>query len=158
MILVSACLAGFRCRYDASIKPIPFAVELVRQGKAVPVCPEVLGGLTIPRVPAEIVGGSGTEVLSGSCAVVNEQGFHVTDAYIRGAILALNLGLEHGARAALLKARSPSCGCGQIYDGSFSHRLRTGDGVFTALLKKHNIPVFTEETFPGKRNGAEGGI
>jgi uncharacterized protein YbbK (DUF523 family) len=135
MILVSACLAGAPCRYNGRGFICPSVAALVAAGKAIAVCPEVLGGLSTPRPPAEIVAGR----------VVTVVGEDVTAAYQAGAQLALKLASKAGCRTAILKARSPSCGCGQIYDGSFSGRLIPGDGVFAALLKQAGIVVQTEE-------------
>ena len=117
----------------------------VKPQDRVPVCPEVLGGLSVPRQPAEIVGGTGAGVLAGTARVVNSGGEDVTDAYLRGARLALHTGLQTGCSAAILKSRSPSCGAGCIYDGTFSHTRVTGDGVFAAMLKGHGYRVFTDE-------------
>jgi len=135
MILVSACLAGEPCRYNGLGFICPSVAELVAAGQAFAVCPEVLGGLSTPRPPAEIVAGR----------VVTVAGEDVTGAYQAGAQLALKLARQAGCRTAILKARSPSCGCGQIYDGSFSGRLIAADGVFAALLKTAGIVVQTEE-------------
>ena len=135
MILVSACLAGEPCRYNGRDFPCPAVTALVAAGQALVVCPEVLGGLPTPRPPAEIIAGR----------VVTVDGEDVTAAYQAGAQLALQLARQAGCRTAILKARSPSCGCGQIYDGSFSGRLIVGDGVFAALLKMAGIMVRTEE-------------
>lgn len=99
----------------------------------------------MPRQPAEIVGGNGADVLVGAARVVNSAGEDVTGAYLRGARLALHIGLLTGCSAAILKARSPSCGAGCIYDGSFSHARVPGDGVFAAMLKEHGFRVFTDE-------------
>ena len=135
MILVSACLAGEPCRYNGRDFPCPAVTALVAAGQALVVCPEVLGGLPTPRPPAEIIAGR----------VVTVDGEDVTDAYQAGAQLALKLAKQAGCQTAILKARSPSCGCGKIYDGSFSGRLIPGDGVFAALLKTAGIVVQTEE-------------
>ena len=135
MILVSACLAGAPCRYNGLGFICPSVAALVAAGKVLAVCPEVLGGLSTPRPPAEIVAGR----------VVTVFGEDVTAAYQDGAQLALKLASKAGCRTAILKARSPSCGCGQIYDGSFSGRLIPADGVFAALLKTAGIVVQTEE-------------
>ena len=135
MILVSACLAGEPCRYSGRDFPCPAVTVLVASGQALAVCPELLGGLPTPRPPAEIVAGR----------VVTVVGEDVTAAYQAGAQLALQLAWQAGCRTAILKARSPSCGCGQIYDGSFSGRLIVGYGVFAALLKMAGIMVQTEE-------------
>ena len=135
MILVSACLAGEPCRYNGTGCVCPAVAGLVSAGQALAVCPELLGGLSTPRATAEIVAGR----------VMTVDGDDVTDAYQAGAQLALKLAKQAGCRLAILKARSPSCGCGQIYDGSFSGRLIPGNGVLAALLKAAGITVLTEE-------------
>lgn len=142
---MSACLAGRACRFDGSANPDDEVGRLVAEGRAVLVCPEVDGGLGTPRPPAEIVGGDGEDVLSGKARVVTRGGVDVTDAYVAGAHRALDAAREAGARTAVLKSRSPSCGKGGIYDGSFSRSLRAGDGVTAALLRAHGIDVLTDE-------------
>ena len=112
--VVSACLAGESCRYDGGCSPCPAVQALVRTGQALPVCPEVLGGLPTPRVPSEIRGGR----------VVAKDGTDVTGAFTCGAEEALRLALENGCTAAILKARSPSCGSGEIYDGDVEGALK----------------------------------
>ncbi|MDQ4142161.1 MAG: DUF523 domain-containing protein [Actinomycetota bacterium] len=144
-ILVSACLAGRACRYDGSDNREGRLSELIEQGRAVLVCPEEEGGLGTPRPPAEIVGGDGHDVVEGRARVVTRQGRDVTEEYLAGARLALDRARAAGARAAVLKSRSPSCGKGCIYDGSFSRTKRAGDGVTTALLEANGIKVVTEE-------------
>lgn len=144
MILVSSCLMGFSCRYDGLSKCRPELVDAVRR-IAVPVCPEVLGGLSVPRPPSEIRGGDGREVWSGLARVVNVCGEDVTEAYLTGARIALSIGAQAGCTRAILKARSPACGSGAVYDGTFSARLRPGDGVFASLLKAHGLKVYTED-------------
>ena len=134
MILVSACLLGCACRYDGQSKPHPLAQELARRGLAVPVCPEQLGGLSTPRNPSE---------RRGDRVVMND-GRDVTAEYLRGAEEALRLMDFFHAEGAVLKERSPSCGKGLIYDGSFSKTLISGDGVAAACLKAHGIPVLGE--------------
>ncbi len=141
MILVSACLCGIHCRYDGSAKPDAELVELLQSGRVVPVCPEQLGGLATPRLSAEIVGGDGAAVLAGNASVVSTAGDDVTAAFIKGATQTLQLARICRAERAILKANSPSCGCGAIYDGTFSGVLNAGDGVTAALLKQHGIPV-----------------
>lgn len=133
-VLVSACLAGEPCRYDGSAAPHPAVLELVRQGRALPVCPEVLGGLPPPREPVEIRGGR----------FLTRSGADVTEAFHAGARRCLDMALDAGCREAVLKARSPSCGCGQVYDGTFSGVLIPGDGVLAALLKERGIAVRAE--------------
>lgn len=135
MYLVSACLAGRRCRYDGKDGRVEWVAELVALGEAVAVCPEVLGGLPTPRAPSERVGER----------VVSAEGADVTAAFAHGAREALRVCEAHGCTAAILKARSPSCGCGHIYDGTFSGVLAKGNGVFADLLLGQGIPVRTEE-------------
>jgi uncharacterized protein YbbK (DUF523 family) len=109
------------------------------------VCPEVDGGLGTPRPAAEIEGGDGADVIAGRARVVTADGDDVTDAYLKGAERALAVARETGATTAILKARSPSCGEGSIYDGTFSRTLEEGDGVTAALLKAEGIDVLSDE-------------
>ena len=144
-VLLSACLAGRACRYDGSDNADDRVATLVREQRAVLVCPEEDGGLGTPRPPAEIVGGDGHDVIAGRAKVMTEQGRDVTDEYLRGARLALDRARAAGVTTAVLKARSPSCGKGCIYDGSFTRTARTGDGVTAALLEANGISVVTDE-------------
>ena len=131
MMIVSACLAGFPCRYDGKARPCAQVVELVRAGKAIPVCPEQLGGLPTPRTSCEIREGR----------VVDADGRDRTEAFRRGARAVLQIAQTYGATEALLQSRSPSCGSGRIYDGSFTKMLTAGDGVTARLLKENGIQV-----------------
>ncbi|MBR6039939.1 MAG: DUF523 domain-containing protein [Clostridia bacterium] len=133
MIIVSACLAGYRCRYDGKIVPDEEIVALVKSGGAIPVCPEMMGGLPCPRVPAERT--------KDGLRVVTREGNDVTEAFTSGAFEALRMAKLYGCETAILKAKSPSCGCGQIYDGTFSGTLREGDGVTAELFKENGITV-----------------
>jgi uncharacterized protein YbbK (DUF523 family) len=144
-VLVSACLGGRACRFDGSASRTGVVERLVAEGRAVLVCPEVDGGLGTPRLPAEISGGDGADVLAGRARVVTRSGADVTDAYVEGARRALAAAREAGARFAILKSRSPSCGKGEVYDGSFSRSLTAGDGVTAALLAANGITVLTDE-------------
>ena len=139
-LLISACLLGEPCRYDGASKPLsPEKLEtLMREHTLIPVCPEQLGGLPTPRTPSE----------RQRDRVVMRDGTDVTAAYQKGAAIACSLAAQTAAEAALLKARSPSCGSGAIYDGTFSGTLIPGDGVTAELVKTLGIPVYTEETFP----------
>lgn len=141
MIIVSSCLAGIPCRYDAKSKPNPSVVALVESGQAIPLCPECLGGLPTPRPRAEIVGGDGADVLDGIALVRTEDGQDVTESFIKGADAVLKAAREVGAKKAILREKSPSCGSERIYDGSFSGVKRSGDGVAAALLKRNGIIV-----------------
>ncbi|MCK4667554.1 DUF523 domain-containing protein [Candidatus Dependentiae bacterium] len=144
MILVSACLAGQQCRYDGTSIPNDDIVNMVKTYRALPVCPEEYGGLPIPRFPSEIVGGDGFDVIDGGAWVIDKRGNNVTENYIEGAIKVLKLALSMEVKKVILKTNSPACGCGFIYDGTFRNRLKRGDGVCTALLKRNNIIVETK--------------
>lgn len=133
-LLVSACLLGCRCRYDGASREHPLAKGLAERHTLVPVCPEQLGGLSTPRPPAERRDG----------LVVTRDGADVTEQYRRGAEEALRLCRGLGCEAAVLKERSPSCGCGEIYDGTFSGALTAGDGVTAELLRSGGVPVCGE--------------
>jgi len=144
-VLLSACLAGVPCTHAAEAKTRPWALRLVAEGRAVSVCPEVAGGLPIPRPEAEIQGGAGGDVLDGRARVVSVDGEDVTSNYVLGAETARSAATRSGATIAVLKARSPSCGCGAIYDGSFEGRLVDGDGVTAAMLKRAGVEVVGDE-------------
>ena len=135
-ILVSACLLGIACKYSGGNNACPTLLQALRQSghTLIPVCPEVYGGLPTPRPPAERCGDR----------VLTEAGADVTAQYRRGAEAALQLARLYNCRTAILKANSPSCGCGTIYDGSFSGRLTGGDGVTAALLRENGIAVCGE--------------
>ena len=133
-ILVSACLLGVRCRYDGKSKPHPAVERLMEQHTLIPVCGEILGGLPTPRVSAERQGER----------VVTADGRDVTAAYRRGAEEVLRLAERYGCKAAILKERSPSCGSGSIYDGTFTGTLTDGWGVTAELLRDHGICVIGE--------------
>ncbi len=145
MILISACLAGVHCRYNLGDNCSEKVVEVIGGQPSVLVCPEQLGGLSTPRHPAEILGGHGEDVLNGKAKVINSKGEDLTEPFIRGAEEVLEIARLYGAKKAILKSRSPSCGCCKIYDGSFSGKIIHGDGVTTALLKRNGIEVITEE-------------
>jgi uncharacterized protein YbbK (DUF523 family) len=135
MKIVSACLAGVKCRWDGDSRPCQKVIDLVKEGKAIPVCPEQLGGLTTPRIPCEQKGNK----------VFAKDGKDMTDFFEKGAEEALKIAKLTGCKEAILKSKSPSCGSGRVYDGTFSGKLIEGDGVFAKLLKKNNIKVLTEE-------------
>lgn len=133
-VLVSACLLGVACRYDGQSRPCPMLQNLPPDIHLIPVCPEILGGLPTPRISAERV----------NHTVRTKDGRDVTAAYRRGAEEVLRLARIFNCRAAILKERSPSCGNGQIYDGTFSHTLTSGTGITSELLMQNGITVFGE--------------
>ena len=142
MLLVSACLLGINCKYSGENN---LNTKITQQGSnIVPFCPEQLGGLSTPRPPAEIIGGDGKDVLQGHAKVITNTGKDVTKNFVAGAQMSLKLAQLTKAKTAVLKANSPSCGVNCIYDGTFSHSKRCGDGVTAALLRQHGIKVITE--------------
>lgn len=136
-VLVSACLLGENCKYSGGNNLDPRVAEWLKKGghEAVPVCPEMLGGLPVPRTPAEIVDG----------VVRTKDGRSVDAEFRRGAALALETALREGAQAAVLQPRSPSCGARQVYDGTFSGRKVPGMGVFARLLAENGFRVLEPE-------------
>jgi uncharacterized protein YbbK (DUF523 family) len=146
-LVISACLLGVACNHEGRGSPRAVVDELARRYRLVPVCPEVLGGLTTPRAAAELVGGDGGDVAAGASGarVVNIEGEDVTAAYRRGAEAAVAVARAVGAKRAVLKARSPSCGSSAVYDGTFSRSLVPGQGVTAAALAAAGLEVGSEE-------------
>ena len=134
MVVVSSCLAGNNCRYDGKNNLNEEIKKLVEENKAICICPEQLGKMTTPRPASEIKGNK----------VVNNIGEDVTYNFNLGAIKALEICKKYNIRKAILKAKSPSCGCGKIYDGTFTKTLIDGDGITTRLFKQNRITVITE--------------
>ncbi len=134
-IIVSACLAGLTTNYLGGSWPHPTVINLVREGRAIPVCPEQLGGLSTPRTPAERIGKK----------VVAKDGTDVTHQFTKGAEEVARLIEITGAKTAILKANSPSCGVGRTYDGTFSDTLKKGDGVTAQLLRSMGLELLTED-------------
>lgn len=141
MDIASACLVGIKCRYDGEAREDANIKKMYEDGLVVPVCPECLAKLPVPRCPSEIVGGDGKDVLAGRACVKAQDGSDRTNEFIAGAQNTLETAQKNGAERAYLKSKSPSCGLGRIYDGTFSGTLREGDGVTSALLKNHGIEV-----------------
>ena len=146
-LLISACLLGQKVRYDGRVLPAQ-GDGLIRrwqeEGRLVPFCPEVAGGLPVPRPAAEIQGGDGSDVISGEVHVATVSSIKVSAHFISGAQQALETCRKQGITLAVLKERSPSCGVHLIHDGSFSGRTRAGQGVTTATLRQAGIEVFSE--------------
>jgi uncharacterized protein YbbK (DUF523 family) len=145
-ILMSACLLGKRVRYDGkTLKVTDQKLQnWVDRGWIVSVCPEVDAGMNIPRVSAEISNGDGYKVLLGEASVKTKVGDDVSDFFLRGATIALELCLKYDIKVAVLSESSPSCGSSTIYNGQFSASKISGVGVTTALLKNNGIQVFNQ--------------
>ena len=135
-LLVSACLLGFPCTHRGEAHPATDVAELERRFRLIPICPEVAGGLATPRPPAE---------LHDDGHVRTADGTDVSDAYHRGAAHAVTVAVAAGAVGAVLKARSPSCGSAEVYDGTFSRRLRPSDGISAAALRAAGFTIRSEE-------------
>lgn len=136
-ILISECLCGVNCKYNGLNNLDVYALELMNEGAVIPVCPEVLGGLDTPRVPAEIV----------LDKVITRDGVDVTKEYQKGAMIALKTALDNDVELAVLQARSPSCGSSYVYDGTYSGKLVEGEGVTAKLLRQHGIKVITIDEY-----------
>ena len=134
-ILVSACLLGINCKYDGTNNKNEKVLEYIKDKEVIPICPEIMGGLQTPRIPSERV----------EDKVLSKEGIEVTSNFKKGAEETLYLAKLFNVKKALLKAKSPSCGKGIIYDGSFSHKKTVGNGVTTELLIGNGIEVITEE-------------
>ncbi|MGX7173727.1 DUF523 domain-containing protein [Enterococcus ratti] len=145
MIGISACLGGVLCRYDGQEKTVVALKKLVDEKRAIMICPEVMGGLSIPRAPAEIIGGDGFDVWNNQAKVLTINGEDVTKAYQKGAIIAYHRLKEQEIDVLILKAKSPSCGSTYIYDGTFSGTLQSGAGVATAYFIQQRVTVYSEE-------------
>lgn len=146
-ILVSACLIGQKVRYDTKdcLQTHPPFQQWVQDGNVVAICPEMAGGLPTPRPPAEIEPGKTAEqVLHGLGSVLTNQGVDVSAEYKRGAQKALELAQKNNIHVAILKARSPSCGSKQVYDGTYAKSLIDGMGITAKLLSENGITIFDE--------------
>lgn len=141
MILISGCLIGLNCTYSGGNKLHPKFIERMKNEDFLPICPEQMGGLPTPRAPAETINGTGEDVLDGKAKVLTKSGDDVTQAFVRGANEALYLANLLEAELIILKQNSPSCGCGHIYDGTFTGTIREGNGVTTAILLRNKFRV-----------------
>ena len=134
-VLVSACLLGVNCKYNGNNNKNDKVLEYIKDKQVIPICPEILGGLSTPRTPSEV----------SNNRIITKDGKDVTSNYVKGAEEVLKLGKLLDVKKAILKSKSPSCGSGLIYDGTFSNNLTKGDGIATKLLKENNIEVLTED-------------
>lgn len=137
MILVSACLVGINCKYSGGNNYNQKIFDLVKEGKAIPICPEQLGGLNTPRKPVEL------KVINGKRYAIENEGNDLTENFERGALEVLNLAKNLNINKAILQPRSPSCGVNKIYSGNFDNKLVDGNGILTELLKQNGIDVLT---------------
>lgn len=139
MILVSGCLVGLNCKYNGGNNFNKKVDKLLREGKAIPVCPEQLGGLTTPRAPSEI------KVIDGKRYVFNSEGVDVTENFYKGACEVLELAKKLNIKKAILKSKSPTCGYGKIYNGNFEKTLIDGNGILTQMLLNNGIEVISSD-------------
>jgi uncharacterized protein YbbK (DUF523 family) len=149
-ILVSACLMGFKVRYNGQDKPlIAEVLERWQQEQRLVIhCPELAAGLATPRLPAELVGGGGIAALQGEARILESDGTDVSQAYLLAAWLALKTAQDSGCRLALMTDGSPTCGSKKIYNGTFEGITQSGMGVAAALLRQHDIEVYAEDELP----------
>ena len=143
MILVSACLVGLNTKYNGKNNYNDKILELVKNGKAIPLCPEQLGGLTTPRIPTEI------KYINGKRYVYDKVGANVTKEFERGAEEVLNFVKKMNIKKAILQSRSPSCGVGKIYDGNFNGNIVKGNGILAQILIENGIEVIDIENYEG---------
>jgi len=148
LYLISGCLCGVNCKYNGKNNLNKICLKLLEEGKAILVCPEQLGGLTTPRIPAEIIG-SAEGVLKGTGKVVNKNNIDVTKEFIKGAMETLNIAKKSNIKEAILKEGSPSCGVNCVYDGSFSGNKIKGHGITAKLLKENGIEVISDTALEG---------
>lgn len=153
-ILVSACLMGQPVRYDGALVHVHDVLKIwAEQGRIIPFCPEVAGGLPVPRIPAEICGGDGFSVLENRATVRCRDGRDLTGAFLKGALMALEIAEENAITLAIMKDGSPSCGSTYVYDGSFGKKRIPGKGVTGAVLQRNGICVLTEYQIDSLANG-----
>lgn len=150
MIMVSACLAGFSSKYNGESNYNKAIESLVKSGKAIVVCPEQMGGCPTPRNPCEIADNStGRDVLLQKARIIDCHGQDYTEKFLKGAVETLKAAQLFNISMAILKSNSPSCGCGKIYDGTFSGKIIDGNGVAAQILLDNGYKVFTEDNYPG---------
>lgn len=151
MYIISACLIGQNCKYNGKNNYNKIYEELVKNKKAIPFCPEQAGGLPTPRLPSEIQGGDGEAVIKGIAKVKTSDGQDVTSKFLKGAKEMLNLARLIDADTAILKSKSPSCGCDCIYNGNFNKTLKKGRGVTAAYLKFYGIALIDSDSYIKKK-------
>ncbi len=144
MVLISSCLAGCPVRYDGRASTSKEVLELMNSGEDyILICPELLGGMSVPREPSEISGGNACDVINGNACVINIKGEDVTAFFLNGAKAVLDMAMSLKPQRIYLKSKSPSCGLGEVYDGSFSGELIQGNGICAELLRKNGFEVIS---------------
>jgi len=141
-ILISACLIGAKCRYNGTNAFNKKALEILSKSEVITVCPELLAGEPIPRTTCNIHNGTGQDVIKGKARIIGTDGKDYTENYLKGAHKALKIALEYNIKKAYLKSKSPTCGCGKIFDET-GKNLKIGNGIFAALLLDHEIEVIS---------------
>jgi uncharacterized protein YbbK (DUF523 family) len=145
LVVVSACLAGIPCAYDGNVRTDIEVKKILAQGKAIPLCPEILGGLSVPREKAEISGGEGKDVILKRAKVITQSGENVSPYFIEGAKIVLKVVKSLKIKKAILKSRSPSCGYGEIFDGTFTGRLKKGNGILAEMLAQEGVEIWVRK-------------
>ena len=145
MILVSACLVGENCRYNGKAKPNQAVLEYLKGKQYIAICPECEANLPIPRLPCEILGGEGQDVLEGKAKILNRAGTDLTREFMDGAEKILATVKDNAIDTAILKEGSPSCGVHRIHTGNFDRKTKKGMGLCARLLHNHGIDVFSEK-------------
>ncbi|WP_418222535.1 DUF523 domain-containing protein [Clostridium isatidis] len=148
MYLISGCLCGVNCKYNGKNNLNEKCLKLLEEGKAILICPEQLGGLTTPRVPAEIIG-TAEGVLKGEDKIITQNNTNVTEEFIKGAMETLNIAKRCNIKMAILKEGSPSCGVNYVYDGTFSGNKIKGQGITAKLLKENGIEIISDTALEG---------
>jgi len=158
-ILISSCLLGNPVRYNGTdlFLEHPLIQEWMDEDRLIGICPEVEGGLPVPRPAAEIINGDGKSVLGGKSRVHQKDGEDVTNAFIKGALKSLKMALDNDCVAAILTEHSPSCGSNRVHDGNFNKTKRDGVGVTTSMLEQNHIPVFNQEQLEDLQEYLESG-
>lgn len=144
--VISACLLGIPCRWNGKSKTSKKSLEVYLKGNAIPVCPEIFGGLSTPRSACEIIGGDGKDVLTRKAKIVDKKGKDYSKAFVCGSAIALEkIVKNYGIKKAILKSGSPTCGAGHIFSGKFDGKKKKGVGVFAAMLEKNGVEISEEK-------------
>lgn len=152
MYLISACLCGINCKYNGLNNYNEICERLLKENKAIPICPEQLGGLSTPRIPCELQG-TANEIIQGKNKVINKDGIDVTEMFLKGANEVLKISKMLNVDKVILKEGSPSCGVNFVYDGTFSGKRIAGMGITSQLLNDAAIDIYSENDLGGIEDG-----